>query len=292
MKKLNESNICICSIVRNAANGLNRNIPVINALCEIVKDFKLIVFENNSKDQTKKILRNWKREVGDNLILTMYDVEASVVIPSENDVISNPFFSQHRISKMAFLRNQYMTCLDQIGINFDYLIVVDLDVARLSLKGILSSFNFNRDWDAVIANGYSVSPKLCRRYHDTYALTLWGEQEQPQTERKIKELADKMGKMKKTDKWIRVVSGFGGFAIYRFEAVKGLRYQVLENDDKRVEVKCEHYSIYKQMIDRGYDRFYINPAMELKYQNLTFSIAWKSLKRRIKDVIKKMNKNI
>ena len=69
--------------------------------------------------------------------------------------------------------------------------------------------------------------------------------------------------------------------MYRFEAVRGLRYEALPNDDERVEVKCEHFSLYKQMMERGYDRFYINPGMTLKYQRLTPKIVWESLKRKL-----------
>ena len=73
----------------------------------------------------------------------------------------------------------------------------------------------------------------------------------------------------------------GGLAIYRYDAIKGLEYTepALRNDDDRVEVKCEHFSLYKQMINRGFDRFFINPAMELKYQKLSFSIIKNSLLR-------------
>ena len=83
--------------------------------------------------------------------------------------------------------------------------------------------------------------------------------------------------------WIRVYSAFGGLAIYRFEAVKGLRYACpsLRNDDDRVEVKCEHYSLYKQMAERGYDKVFINPSMILKYQNLSIKIIFNSIKRKL-----------
>lgn len=50
MKPLKESTLIICSIVRNAANGLKRNIPVINSLCKYAKSYKIIIFENNSLD--------------------------------------------------------------------------------------------------------------------------------------------------------------------------------------------------------------------------------------------------
>lgn len=183
---------------------------------------------------------------------------------------------------MAWIRNRYMEYVELQDWKADYLMVVDLDVSRLYLEGILSSFETKIEWDAVCAFGYSVSPKLKKRYHDTYALTEWGDEKNAQTEKKIKNLADKYGKLKPTDNWIRVFSAFGGLAIYKFDAIKGLRYEAIANKDKRVEVRCEHFSMYNQMAERGYNHFYINPAMVLKYQDLTFGIVWNSFCRLIR----------
>lgn len=276
MINLKKSSIIICSIVRNAEKGLKKNIPIIKALCQQFKDYRIIVYENNSIDKTKELLISWHRSCPEKIHINIDDIDDSETIPSVRSVKSNPFFSRKRIAKMAVLRNKYMEYIDSNNWTADYLMVVDLDVARLDLKGILSSFTTKYKWDAVTAFGYSTSPKFIRRYHDTYALTLW-EDNTPQTEHKISKLSYKLGKLKTTDNWIRVYSAFGGLAIYNYNAIKGLRYQVINNNDKRVEVKCEHYSIYKQMTARGFSNFYINPSMRIKYQDLTLTIIWKSI---------------
>lgn len=280
MKPLYESSLIVCGIVRNAEIGLKRNIPVVKELCKMAKDYRVVVYENDSKDDTKKLLESWRLTDVDKIFISMNDYGQPLAIPCNNKSASNPFFSKERIERMAELRNYYMDYINKQNWSADYLVVVDLDVAQLYLEGILSSFETKVEWDAVTSNGYSISPELCRRYHDTYALCLWNEQNNPQTEKRIKILADELGKLKSTDKWIRIASGFGGLAIYRFEAVKGIHYIALPNRDDRVEVKCEHFSIYTQMMERGFNRFYINPAMKLKYQELTSQIIWKSFKRR------------
>ena len=274
--------IVICSIVRDAEKGLRANIPIIEGLVQHFKDYTIIVFENDSKDSTKDILKMWAN--GDKMHVHVYMDNRTQYrpTPKQSDVNCNPFFSKMRISKMVSLRNQYMEVLDTMNITADYLMVVDLDVAQLNLSAILDTFNSEQEWDAVTANGYSMGPNLRRRYHDTYALTEYGDEKNPQTEAKIKTLAEKYGSLKTTDKWIRVYSAFGGLAIYKFDAVKGLRYQLLDNDDKRVEVRCEHYSIYKQMAEKGYDKVFINPSMKLKYQDLNFRIVWNTIVRKYK----------
>lgn len=286
MRPTSNSSIIICSIVRDAERGLKRNIPQIKALCDNFKDFKVFVYENDSKDNTKKLLEKWCKSDPTHVFISLNKTNNAVrTIPSvseSGDV--NPFYSRKRIEKMANLRNAYMEFIDAEGWKADYLMVVDLDVAWIRADNILSSFEKD-NWDAVTAYGYSLSPKLKWRYHDSYALTELGDENYPQTENKIKMLSEKYAKLSTYDKWIRVYSAFGGLAIYRFECVKGLRYDTLGNNDKRVEVKCEHFSIYRKMAERGFYKVYINPKMVLKYQDLTIGIVWNSLSRMLRNLI-------
>lgn len=273
--------IIICGIVRNAERGLKRNIPEIKRLCQMSKGYKVFVYENDSTDMTKKLLKEWHDSDPANVFVSLNDTSAQPTIPSVSDVPSiNPFYSQKRIDKMAKLRNAYMQFVDDMGWSADYFVVVDLDVARISADNIMSSF-VREDWDAVTAFGYSTSPKLKRRYHDTYALTELGDEENPQTEEKIIKNSKKYANLNNDSPWVRVFSAFGGLAIYRFESIKGVRYEALKNNDPRVQVKCEHYSIYYQMKRRGFDRVYINPSMSLKYQELSLKIMYNSLKRKM-----------
>lgn len=281
MKSPKESNIVVCSIVRNAEGGLRRNIPVIQEVLSHFKDYKVFVYENDSVDATKLLLQQWTKD-DSQVIACMNDTDKSATIPAGKTVPGvNPFFCHKRIDKMAGIRNHYMEWLDNLDYDPDYVIVVDLDVSRLNADAILTSFgNGVPEWDAVTAFGYSTSPKMFkRRYHDSFALTVWEDKDVPQTEAMIVNNAFKYGNLKANDQWVRVASAFGGLSIYRFEAIKGLRYTepAIDNNDSRVEVRCEHFSLYRQMIERGFDKIYINPAMKLKYQDLTFKTFWNSL---------------
>lgn len=280
MIDLSTKELVICGIVRDAEKGLRVNIPIINDFVRYFHEYTIIIYENDSKDATKEILKKWSDEDDKHVHVFMDNLNQQKPTPKSNIVSCNPFYSRKRITKMAYLRNQYMERLERMNIVADYLVIVDLDVAKLNLSAILNSFNSEKEWNAVAANGYSLGPNLKRRYHDTYALTEFGDEINPQTENKIKLLAHKYGTLKNGDNWVRVFSAFGGLAIYKYEAIKGLRYQVLDNNDNRVEVRCEHYSIYKQMAERGYDKVYINPAMILKYQDLNFRIVWNTIVRK------------
>lgn len=281
--KVSDITVIICSIVRNAERGLLHNIPIIEKFCKMAKGYKVIIFENDSKDRTKELLRQWA-ERDANVYAFCEDNKTFNTLKGAVDDSTevNPFYCHKRIGKMVELRNQYMDYVWEHNLKADYLIVVDLDVDRIDLKGILSCFSHNNDWDAVTAFGYSFGPKLRKRYHDTFALEEYCTVDKPRTERNIEELQDKYRNIK-GDKWIRVDSAFGGLAIYRFEAVKGLHYQLLDNDDKHVACRCEHTSLALQMKERGYDRIFINPQMKIHYQRLTFKIVKDSILRRLKN---------
>ena len=283
MQPLKDSTLIICGIIRDAEKSLKRNIPIINSLCDKAKDYKIVIYENDSKDKTKLILKNWSVSRGTEKVHVQHNdnIIKDRVIPLFKEVSCNPFYSSKRIEKMVYLRNQYVSYIKRMKWEADYIIVVDLDVSVLFLEGILSSFSLNIQWDAITAYGYSFSPFLKKRYHDAYALVEFGKEMEPHTELKINALASKYGGMKYNDSPLRVFSAFGGLAIYRYEAFKDVEYRLIFNNDKFVEVYCEHYSVYYQMKKRGYDQIFINPGMYLKYQTITLNIIFRAFKKYI-----------
>jgi len=277
---LSKSKIIICSIVRDCANNLQSNINVMNKICEVAKDYQIIVFENDSKDKTKIILQKWASS-RKNIYINITDLNVYKTVPKETKNLKvNPFYSKQRIERMAFYRNQYLNFIEHGNLSADFVIVVDLDVSKISLHGIFDSFGQKREWDAISANGYSLSPRLSSRYHDSYALVEIGMQNISQSESNIVDNQYIFSFLRKEIPLIPVYSAFGGLTIYRFEIIKGLRYKVLVNNNSKVEVRCEHFGLNQQIQSLGFNKFFINPKMKIKYQNLTLRIIFDSLKRR------------
>ena len=81
--------------------------------------------------------------------------------------------------------------------------------------------------------------------------------------------------------FIRVASAYDGIAIFRAEIRIPLRYKIIFNNFGGVEVFCDHVTIFKQLAERGYDKVYINPNMEVYYQGIT----WQVIKKKIRDII-------
>lgn len=266
---MSKSSIAICSIVRNADKLLEKNIPHIENLRAKFKKSTVIVFENDSDDNTKSLLNNWSKNF--NNVLVECENFNQNTIPKKDLNGVNKFFSIERISKMVEYRNQYLEKLRNLNFNYDYVIVIDIDIENFSLNGIAHSFGLANQWDVVTANGYSYSSSLQRRYHDTYALVEIGNEFEAQTEQIIFNNQKKWSFLRSGTPMIPVYSAYGGLAIYRYQLLKNKKYEVVENLDKRVAIRCEHFALHEQIQNDTNSRIFINPEMEVFYERITFS---------------------
>ena len=277
MPDLKSKEIIVCSIVRDARSALRRNIPRLEAFCSAFRDYKVVVYENDSVDGTPHILNRWK-ERNPHVHIISEKLGIKKTIPDDKHLSCNPFFSCSRIEKMAFYRNRYLDYVRKMGWTADYLMVLDLDVVRIFPEGMFSCFRDDRTWDVVTAFGYSLSPNLKIRYHDAYALVEYGKDQEPQTEQSIREAASRLASLRGSRDWLRVYSAFGGIAVYRFPLLDGLSYQVVRNHDARVECRAEHFSLFQQMGAENLE-VYINPEMQVNYQFLGIHVILGYLRR-------------
>lgn len=276
---MSESSICICSIIRDGNTALLRNIKKIEALRSRFKKSQVVVFENDSTDGTKDTLTKWSKEC-DNVLAICQNFKTDT-IPSQQINGFNKYFSNQRISKMANYRNQYLNALAEMGVNYNYVLIIDLDIENFSIDGIAHSFGLAEHWDVITANGYSYSPSLKKRYHDTYALTELGTENVPQTEETISENQRKWSFLNHGIPLIPVYSAYGGLAIYKYDLLKNKTYKAIQNNDARVEVKCEHFSLHQQIHQEKYRKIFINPNMTVLYQKVSFSLVRKYLKEKL-----------
>lgn len=267
--------IAICGLARNCAHKISENIKFIENLRSYFKFLQVVVVENDSHDNTRAILDNWS--VSSSNVVILDGIKRSTVSISEQSNSNvNPYYSHKRISYLASIRNQYLNYIKSDGCAYDYILVLDLDVDRISLLGVLNSFEQRDNWDVVSAYGYSISPRLQERIHDTYAMVLPGEENKPQQERPIKQLQRDICFNKDEDSLFPVYSAFGGLSIYKGGLLDGIQYGALNNHDPRVEVRCEHFSICHQIHQKQATRIVINPRMHLRYETI-----WETFKRNI-----------
>lgn len=255
------SSVCICATARDCAPALSNNLPLLDRLCARFKSAHVIIVENDSKDDSKAVLRAWAADRSH--IKLLLDDFGTKRVPDAHSTTYNPNYSRHRIENLAVHRNRY---LDQAATlpGFEYLMVVDIDLHRIEIDGIAHAFGQRIPWDAQFANGRLSDPwrpELRDFYRDTYALWELGDSD-TQTEHKIEDYWRTLQPLARGIPLIAVQSAFGGLGVYRWDAIRGHRYGVEHNTgDGGVEVICEHTFLHRRMIESGHHRLFINPSM-------------------------------
>lgn len=272
---MSESRVSICSIVRDCEKNLKKNISKIEELRKLFLDSEVVIFENDSKDNTLSVLKAWgMNSPGIHVFSENYNI---TTIPDKKNGGENPFFSFSRIKKMTFYRNKYLKYLNYSDFKKDFVIIIDLDISDFKIDGIIHSFGYADLWDCISANGISKGSNFRTQYHDSYALIEKGKIDDTQTEADVKENRIRYSGLLASSRLLPVDSAYGGLAIYHWEVIKGLEYFCPANDDLSVQCKSEHVGLHKNMLDKGYSRMFINPEMVVKYRSITFMFLVKKL---------------
>lgn len=222
--------VVICGVCKNVQNPLPYTIKIIENIGSLFKDYRVIVYENNSIDSTVNILKKWQNK------------NSKIKFYSEN--INQKNLTKVIINKCKgdFFRPELIARARNIVLDkamsseyedFQYIIWMDMDFTiPPHLNGIIEVFKANKEWDAVFANG--ISP--ASGYWDWYA---------------FRDNVDPLGpellghdwyvpkhlSFNKTDDWYPVYSAFGGCGIYKKSSIQGCRYSALVTKDLEIAAK-------------------------------------------------------
>lgn len=179
-------------------------------------DYKIIIYENDSRDNTKKLYWKWAevdpkvKFISENI----HDIVLSNIYPRTGNLRTHFIARARNIVLQEALKEEYDS--------FDYVMMVDLDeFDEWDIKNIIDSLeNPQKDWHAIFANGaydlyalrsenYCYGPELIgiKPWQEIY--TVYGNH-----------LAERL----KTGEWLKVDSAFGGLAIYKRQCLKNATY--------------------------------------------------------------------
>ena len=276
--EVKDKRILFCGMVRDSEAEVKRNIPVIERMATYFSDYRVVIVENNSKDSTKAVLLSWEaRNPKVTAICNDFDESKYDAIPKAP--VYNKYYSRRRIEKYCDYRNIYCDYIrEELNFDSDYYVEIDLDIAKIDVEGFITSFGNNLEWNGIIANGYSYSTKLKRRHHDTYCLIECGKENLPDSQEKIDYYREAFEPFKKGMPFIRIGAGMGGMIIWKTKERKDIRYMVIPNNHGSVEVYCDHVCIFKQLAERGYDKFFLNPNLVVRYQSVNIQLIIKKLR--------------
>jgi glycosyltransferase involved in cell wall biosynthesis len=291
MSKINKK-LVVAVIVKDNASSVGRVFRKLERLRGRFGDLAYVVYENNSTDGTKEILRALSRELPSFTLLSEdLSPERQAAIATARHRDGRPC----RIELIAAAREKAHTALAREYSGFDFVLVLDVDVAWFSLRGILR--NALRleggGYDCIAANG--VTKWL--RYRDAFALRspshpfgpeLLGEYWWEVIKHKIQR---RLGGRRLES----VYSAFGGAALYSMEAFRAGKYGALP-DSAYMEVQksldistsspeergrvsvapipntnysrpvvCEHVPFCYSMRRAGFGRIAVDPAWRILF---------------------------
>ena len=257
-QKASESSVIICGICRDAEKNLKFNVPRIERIGELFNDYKVVVYENDSKDLTKDILEIWQKS----------NPRVTVITETLGDKKFGSVASFERANALADCRNKYLKLVNDT-IDSDYVIMLDMDIeGGWSYEGICNSLG-HTDWDMIGSNGILYGPvdennnmidksdSYGRVYYDTYAFRRVGHPK-PHSSQEINQLFYNRG-----EPFIKVMSCFGGLGIYKRDAIRDIWYSSQKPDS----AACEHVYFHMDMAKNGFDRIYLNPSQITLYSS-------------------------
>ncbi|UJR32539.1 hypothetical protein I4U23_020001 [Adineta vaga] len=252
--KFNRSFTIVTACARDVAEFLPQFRRNIENILSIFKDYRLLIGESDSIDETEIFLKKWSLGNSKLLHYTYGNLTTT--------------FSTRRTDRIAYCRNHLLTIAreKQWISRAQFLLVVDIDVngnSVLSLENFLTNFDYKLNgWGAMTASQTD-------RYYDVWALRssvvdydCWKEVQRYSHDSDIafKIFVDIHRKpIPKNYPLIPVQSAFGGFAVYQTRYLEDCRYD--SSDDELNYGKCEHV-MFNECVTRNGGKIFINPAFQ------------------------------
>jgi hypothetical protein len=160
------SNVIICGVVKNVQHCIQNNIILARKLGEKCNSYKIVIYENNSTDNTKNILKSYKNDIDCKIIMENID-DNIIKQTSKIWAYTKITGSDHpcRIEQISNARNKL---IDEINkdeyLKYDTVVLVDLDSQYWDIGGVLESIEIIQKNKNIVLYANS------QQYYDYYAL--------------------------------------------------------------------------------------------------------------------------
>jgi hypothetical protein len=259
--KASKSKLVICGLSRNIEQLFDILKKRLEKTGSLFAEYKIVIFENNSNDNSRFLLKKWSQENNNVILLdccSLGDCECDLKkMVLDKDKIG--MFNLIRMKKMAMYRNKYLDYVKKNLSFYDYMMVYDTDMEGCySNDGLMHSISFN-NWDMIAS---SIRAPLL----GTFGLSTVIYDSLAYVDLKEKNIKDDAKFYKQPFKWVKmnngvnkqkkncdlfpVKSAFNGLAIYKVKSVLNSSYKI---------ATCEHIGLHVDMIKNGKDKLYINP---------------------------------
>ena len=272
-----ESTVVIGALARNCDEALRRNIPLVEKMGEAFKAYTVIVYENDSIDDTKEILKQWKMQ-NEHVVVITEDTHTATV-PQQSKQVPFPSMSIARIEKMARFRNRILSEVHRI--KPDIYITLDIDVGCFDPATVAEAIdNAPANWGGLFGNAivykvYSDNVTKDPRSFDTYAFV--EDHVDPVANSPFLLNENKchfVYGMRLTSRCNKVSynpcgSAFNFIGIYRYAAIEGSDYSVCTPPptEPYSVALCEHIPFNLAIRRKGYGNYLVRNLKMLDYHH-------------------------
>ena len=258
-KKMAQETVVFCGLIRNGASSLPLMMQKIEKTGKLFKDYKVVIFENDSVDDTRTLLKKWVQK---NNHIHLIECDYSDCKIGHKPMYEYGIISHDRMEKMAFFRNYYLKEVKEKYSDFDYMMVIDLDIkGPWSVDGIAHAVA-QKEWDAQFAYGlHSIltGGQFLLMYDALAYLGIHDTRENLKNRFLVAWHYLRMNwyrflGIKKGDPLIPVKSSFSGLGLYKIKSIMNAQYQ---------KDLCEHIAFHEQMTQSGHGKLFINPSLLL-----------------------------
>jgi len=265
-----DKSIIFCGICRDVEESLARNIECINKTSKLFAKSYTFIYENDSKDNTASILK--KYECDNFKFISDKRDDKNYRKDLDNGV--DPWH-QNRCKILADCRNKYLSHIQPILDEYDYVCVLDLDLkGGWSYDGIKHGiFTLESDHNnggvtsfGILAEKSGVDTLENHPIHkylmyDSFAFRPLG------WNFGVNILCTPMFNniaLSRGDDPIEVMSNFGGLAIYKTKAIKNKEYDAKIWQEAHVDP--DHVELHRKMISDGW-KIILDPSMIVSYSH-------------------------
>lgn len=243
--------IVIGALFKDSSHVFHKFRKKMEMLKKYFKDVEIVIFENDSTDNSRTLLLNWENE--DNKFHMIKCKENNFCLLKNISAINHGILSSNRMKKMSEYRNYIKKHVDQYFNDYDYFMVIDSDASgSFSMEGLAYSFGKKIEWDMMSAYGLTgivlTGGQLI--YYDYIAYL--------NNFNTFDELKDAIQiNFKRNEDLIPVNHAFGGLTIYKMSSIKDVDYTPKDGN-----YICEHTIFTNNMKAKGYNKFFINPKLK------------------------------
>jgi len=244
-----EKRVVVCGLARNCKDQIDKHIDLINRLGKYFKEYKIVIFENNSDDGTREKISSY----------------GEIDLIGNNDGADfSSGYEESRIQRLANYRSQVQNYIKNNYSDYDHVIIIDFDIKLWSIDGILTSLTWDKNFDVMGSVSLKYEPKLGSEdgfiHYDRWAFKFHTWQEEWSTRQETDMTWFWYWKPPIGAKPIECLSVFGGLAIYKMNAYLsgeyGYKHPIELNSINTVEHAQFHYTLHKNR----YNKIYLNPS--------------------------------